>query len=394
MAMLIEASGLIRDRSRGYRELSYRVPAQSKSFMRACKKAHELILRLLPQEKRISITAKELRQSVLLYVALDEQGKRKLISRLALPIEEQKPAAHTLAELFELWKKGKIAENGNGEKLIKTINQHERVLFDFFNDRFLKTVCDLAVPTAHDFIAWRSKKSYGNSKAISASTVKKEIFVLRQLAKLAAMHGWIPNGGIWDSVKVKAVAGKNKKIVEPLTVDEQKNLLKELRHKSEANHDVALFFLTTGIRLGELEAIKPDGIGNGIITLHGNHIGKIKTTGKTSSASRNLPVCPTISKIVERGHIFKTSANALRLVLSRHFPGVHPHRLRHTFAVNKLLAQTPLQMVSYQMGHSGTGITADLYGKFVPEHFKAGFEETIRIRKEHLDWLENRYFSV
>jgi len=71
---------------------------------------------------------------------------------------------------------------------------------------------------------------------------------------------------------------------------------------------------------------------------------------------------------------------------------MHAHRLRHTFAVNKLLAQTPLQMVSYQMGHSETGITADLYGKFVPEHFKAGFEETIRIRKEHLDWLEKRYF--
>jgi len=43
------------------------------------------------------------------------------------------------------------------------------------------------------------------------------------------------------------------------------------------------------------------------------------------------------------------------------------------------------------MGHSKTDITANLYGKFVPEHFKIGFEEAIRVRKEHLDWLENRY---
>ena len=64
------------------------------------------------------------------------------------------------------------------------------------------------------------------------------------------------------------------------------------------------------------------------------------------------------------------------------------------FAVNKLLAQTPLQMVSYQMGHSGTGITADLYGKFEPKHFKAGFEEAIAERKELLKWLEVDYFSL
>jgi hypothetical protein len=60
--------------------------------------------------------------------------------------------------------------------------------------------------------------------------------------------------------------------------------------------------------------------------------------------------------------------------------------------VNKLLAETPLQMVSYQMGHSDIGITANLYGKFEIKHFKAGHEETTRIRKSHLEWLEIGYF--
>jgi hypothetical protein len=36
--------------------------------------------------------------------------------------------------------------------------------------------------------------------------------------------------------------------------------------------------------------------------------------------------------------------------------------------------------------------TANLYGKFVPEHFKAGFEEAIRERRELVEWLENGYF--
>jgi hypothetical protein len=61
--------------------------------------------------------------------------------------------------------------------------------------------------------------------------------------------------------------------------------------------------------------------------------------------------------------------------------------------VNKLLAETPLQMVSYQMGHSDIGITANLYGKFEIKHFKAGHKQTIQIRKTHLEWLEIGYFN-
>jgi hypothetical protein len=37
--------------------------------------------------------------------------------------------------------------------------------------------------------------------------------------------------------------------------------------------------------------------------------------------------------------------------------------------------------VSYQLGHSDISTTANLYGKFVPEHFKAGFEEAIGAKR-------------
>ncbi|GBU23878.1 hypothetical protein R83H12_00497 [Fibrobacteria bacterium R8-3-H12] len=45
-------------------------------------------------------------------------------------------------------------------------------------------------------------------------------------------------------------------------------------------------------------------------------------------------------------------------------------------------------MVSYQLGHGDISLTVNLYGKFVPEHFKAGFEEAIKERKELVEWLE------
>jgi integrase len=319
-----------------------------------------------------------------------------MIGRLALAGDTgvEKPASHSLPELLELWKNSKIAEGLLNDDRLKDLCHRQKVMLDFFREHGLNTTDDFAVKTADDFKLWRSKKRYDNSKAItSASAIKKELDVLRQLAKLAALYGWIGNGGLWDNARVKAIVGKNKKVVEPLSIEEQKEMLCNLRSRNEACHDIALFMLITGMRRGELKMIKPDCIRNGVISLHGDYVGNYKTTGKTSSASRNIPVCPTMEKLFERGLIFSSSTNALSLVFARYFKGLHLHRLRHTFAVNKLLAKNDLQMVSYQMGHATTGITADLYGKFVPEHFKAGFEQATAERKELLKWLETDYFN-
>lgn len=355
--------------------------------MRACKEAHELICQLLSMSRRNSITSREFRGIVLQFVGLDERGRQTMLSQLLYPTEHKQCS---LLELMKKWKESKLAEGYSESSFI----QRNRTFTDFFKEHHLATTDDFNPDTAHKFIAWRTKTKYNqNSGITSASVVKKELDVLKQLAKLAALHGYLQNGNLWDTVRVKARVGFNKKVVEPLSIEEQKNLLRDLRIRHEAYHDMALLFLITGIRLGEMDAIKPDCIRNNIIALHGEYVGKAKTTGKTSSASRNLPVCPTIEKLFERGNIFESTVNALVMVLKKHFKGIHLHRLRHTFAVNKLLAQNPLQMVSYQMGHATTGITSDLYGKFVPEHFKAGFEQTIAERKELLQWLEVDYFA-
>ena len=194
-------------------------------------------------------------------------------------------------------------------------------------------------------------------------------------------------------------AGYNKKVVEPLPVDLQKSLLEGLRGMKSVLHDSVLFLLLTGMRVGELENISPKSFYGDVIHLHGDAVGTAKPiSGKSTSAVRKLPICPSITKIFERGYIFK--ARKIRQSIQskefkKKFPGIHAHRLRHTFAVNKLLSQTAsLQMVSYQLGHSDISLTANLYGKFVPEHFKAGFEEAIKERKEWLELLEKEYFST
>jgi integrase len=230
--------------------------------------------------------------------------------------------------------------------------------------------------------------------------MKHNLQILKQMAKVASRHGWIPNAGIWDDVEVKSIAGVNTKVVEPLPVDLQKRILEKLRKMRPELHDPILLLLLTGMRIGELETLSPGSLRTGAIALHGDAIGNIKpSTGKSAAAARTLPICPSIAKIFGRGRIFKSAARNVRQAIQRYFfaeefPGLHPHRLRHTFAVNKLLSQTAtLQMVSYQLGHSDISTTANLYGKFVPEHFKAGFEEAIRERRELVEWLENDYFQ-
>jgi len=402
MATIDFRLGQIRDRTVGYKPMCYCVGNKSIKFLESCLKAHETIMDTLAPQARESITPREVKAAVLAYVALDNSGKRELLKRITLSsygVKVEKSAI-SLEELLNAWYDQKSAE-GVTDKMAKTMAAYKNVMLNFFDSHGLETTADLKPDTAHKFLQWRSKTNFVSEyKGISASSLKHELQALKQMAKIAARNDWIPKGDIWDNVQVRRIAGANVKVVEPLPVNLQKEILSTLRGMDPRYHDAILLLLITGIRVGEFDTLKPDSIKNNSIALHGEGIGSHKpASGKTASAARTLPVCPTLAKIFERGHIFTISANAIKIVLKRtpfttKHPGIHPHRLRHTFAVNKLLSQTAgLQMVSYQLGHSDISTTANLYGKFVPEHFKAGFEEAIKERKELVEWLEGGYFE-
>jgi integrase len=403
MATINRQLGQIKDRTVGYKPISYCVGNKSKKFLEACLKAHEAIMNVLTPQARKNITPKEARAAVLAYIAVDTQDQKELLKKIALSgygEKNEKPEA-LLEQLAEAWFEQKTAQ-GVTDKQLNTMLVQKMVILDFFNNQEFRTTEDLKPDTAHKFLAWRSETNYsGRQTPISASTMKHDLQVLKQMAKVANRNGWLNNASIWDDVEVKSIAGVNTKIVEPLSVDLQRSILERLRKMRNELHDSILLLLLTGIRLGELENLTPESIRGNAIILHGEAIGNIKpSSGKTASAARTLPIYPTVAKIFERGYIFKAAAKNIRQAVKRYsfakeFPGIHPHRLRHTFAVNKLLSQTAtLQMVSYQLGHSDISTTANLYGKFVPEHFKVGFETAIKERKVLVEWLEGGYFSI
>jgi integrase len=403
VATIDKKIGQIVDRAAGRRPLYYCVGNKSAIYMNACLQAHEAIVEVLTPKARDAITSAELKAAVLAYVACGKEGKKKLLQDIAMAEYGALRNGVKIEKLVDTWFQHKIA-GGITEKWLLHSEFHKKIFLDFFSQNKVRTTADLDPDTAYKFMAWRKENSYAmhNPKKsdTSASTIKQNLQELKQMARIAARYGWIANAGIWDDAEVKIIAGVNVKIVEPLPVDLQKEILATLRGRMPWMHDVVLFLLTTGVRLGEMELMKEDSIKNNAITLHGDGIGFLKSaTGKTASAARTLPVCPTVAKIFERGYIFNVSGGSLRNALKRDYfarkhPGIHPHRLRHTFAVNKLLSQAAtLQMVSYQLGHKDINITANLYGKFVPEHFKVGFEAAIKERRELVEWLENGYFS-
>jgi integrase len=57
------------------------------------------------------------------------------------------------------------------------------------------------------------------------------------------------------------------------------------------------------------------------------------------------------------------------------------HDLRHTYATIRLLRGHNVGDVSYQLGHSSIKITYDVYGHWMPGHFKNEVDELDNIRE-------------
>ena len=112
MATINRQLGQIKDRTAGYKPMSYCVGNKSKKFLEACLKAHETIMDVLAPQAREGITPKEVRAAVLAYVAMDDSGKKELLKKIALSGYGSKSETEivTLEELADAWFRQKTAQ--------------------------------------------------------------------------------------------------------------------------------------------------------------------------------------------------------------------------------------------------------------------------------------------
>ncbi len=218
----------------------------------------------------------------------------------------------------------------------------------------------------------RTSSQYG--KTLKPGSVRNILACLRQIISKALEWEMAP--GVTNPVVKLHVPGADRKRQKYLTQDEARQLLQGLKELSPLMHDIAYVALYTGMRLGEVLALKDENIDFESRTVH---IQNGKTGSRTAYFPRGLEAVlrersgrrePT-----SRNLFFSTRGNPLNTkVFSREFSkavnkiGLNKnvsdslykvtfHTLRHTFCSWLAMSGIPIQVVGELTGHKELEMT-------------------------------------
>ena len=177
---------------------------------------------------------------------------------------------------------------------------------------------------------------------------------------------------------------------------EQQTLFMEYA-KDSYLYNLFAILLRTGLRNGEIRALKYSDIDRKNNVMHIRHtmktitgVGMVEDTPKTKTSIRDIPLTPDMIKYIEaqrhfwgfkvtniNGYLFcdekgdplkeDTIKYEIRQVIKKirqdgkEFPDITPHVFRHTFATRAIEEGMPPQVLKTIMGHSSLAITMDLY---------------------------------
>jgi integrase len=186
----------------------------------------------------------------------------------------------------------------------------------------------------------------GQAQNRAPATVNRHLALLRRLGKLAYQWGWTDKqlGG-----RVVLLTENNERHLY-LTPAQVAQIASHA--DSEALRDAIWLAATTGLRRGELLALRPENYRDGALWL---------STSK-SGRPRRVPVPVDARDVCERLPL-KITAVALRRGFERArkkagMEGVHFHDLRHTFASWAIAAGVDLRLLKDLMGHSTMQMTS------------------------------------
>lgn len=243
------------------------------------------------------------------------------------------------------------------------------------------------------------------SVPLSDSILMSIYCVLNQILKSASKRYSI----VIPSIKKNTFHARNKPI-EVLTKKEQEKLLQELYRGMDVFKLMILLCLYTGLRLGELCALKWIDIDqtNQILLIkrtvqriyvEGNKTKTILlvTEPKSECSRREIPLPDIILKQLlqfqnEKEYIFGGDKPMEPRTLQYHFKKVlkeaeltdkNFHILRHTFATNCIEGGTDVKSLSEMLGHSDVQITLNRY-----------VHPTMDTKRRHLDVLSLFYGQI
>ncbi len=241
-------------------------------------------------------------------------------------------------------------------------------------------------------------------EGLSAKTVRDILTVLRSILKYTASQF----SSIFPTVAI-TYPKEQKKEARVLDLEEQKRLVAYLQTDMDECKFGVLLALLTGLRIGELCALRWENISLKNRSLHvtatmqrlrdyeGTGDGKTKVTigrPKSDTSIRTIPLtesavrlcgefdphCPAAFLLTGTEHFMEP--RQLQKRLARYtkecgLEGVHFHTIRHTFATRCVEAGFELKSLSEILGHADTSITLNRY-----------VHSSMEMKRENMDKLE------
>ena len=224
-------------------------------------------------------------------------------------------------------------------------------------------------------------------KKLAKSTIQVIFRILNKCLNHAKKNGKI-NVNPFSELKIP----KAKQVkIRALTLSEQRKMMKVAAHEKKGYGIPVLLALHSGMRIGEIAALKWSDIDFETNLIHVRHTyqripafeTKRKTQlllaeSKTESSVRVIPFSNVLRKLLldhqkhSKGHfVFSTKGQPCEpRLLTYHFHrirekaelvNIHFHQLRHTFATRCLEANRDISSVSALLGHASTQMTLDTY---------------------------------
>lgn len=224
------------------------------------------------------------------------------------------------------------------------------------------------------------------STGLARKTIKDLVAVLKSIVKYGGKHKIFP----FEEWEVEYPTNTNARRLPILALNHQRILMSYLIEKPTSQNIGILLSLCTGMRIGEVCALKWEDVdfSQKIITVkhtvgriyncESKSTEKINSSPKTSNSYREIPISKQLLlslKIVKKTSLsLFVVGNSIhskeprsyrdyfaRLLKRLNLPPIVFHGLRHTFATRCIESQCDYKTVSVILGHSNVATTLNLY---------------------------------